>query len=390
MKNLNTNIKNLRKLRKIFLIDDKGKKLSNGKIIFNKKVLYNFSSNDYLGLSYNKEIINSSVKWTKKFGSSLSSSRLISGNLNLIEHIEKKISILKNKERTIIMGSGFQCNSTVIPVVIDNSLGKVKEGIIFTDKLNHSSIYHGCVLSRQKILRYRHLDYNHLEDLLKKNNKINNKLIVSETVFSMDGDICNIDSLRFLAKKYNSILYLDEAHASGIFGPKGYGISTLKKNNNPNEIVIGTFSKAFGSYGSYVSCSKQMKEKIINFCAGLIYSTALPPSVLGAISKSTDLVPRMKKEREKLLSVSRYFVNKIRRKNFYIPDTQSQIIPLIFKDIKKCDYLSKVLQDNGFYILPIKPPTVPEGKSRLRISLTTLISKKNIDKFVDIFFKFVS
>lgn len=376
MKQSNINIKFKRKLRSI--------KLSNNKIILKNKTLYNFSSNDYLGLSKNKDLIMASYLWTKKFGTGLSSSRLIAGNLDKIIELERKIAEKKSKEESIILGSGFQCNITAIPAIIDNSLGKRNHAKIFCDKYNHNSIQIGCVLSKQKTFRYKHLDYNHLESLLKKANKNELKLIISETVFSMDGDVADVSTLRFLAEKYNCVVYFDEAHASGLYGKNGFGFtSDINKNENiENEIVVGTFSKAFGSYGSYISCSKKIKEKIINNCAGFIYSTALPPPVLGAIDCAIEKITKMNKERMELIKMSEYLKEKLIKMNFFVGKTNSQIIPIIFSDPKICKSLSKKIINKGFYILPIMPPTVPVGSSRLRISLTSSLTKKIVDSFV--------
>jgi len=384
VKDLNTNTNYKRELKKISLENCVGKKLSKGKIIFKGKNLYNFSSNDYMGLSNDKDLIASSNLWTRRFGTSLSSSRLISGNLDKISNIEKKIAKFKNKDEAIILGSGFQCNLTAIPAFIGNSMGKRNKAIIFSDKLNHSSINHGCVLTKQKIFRYNHLDYNHLEYLLKKTKKNELKLIISETVFSMDGDIVDVSKIRFLALKYNCLIYFDEAHATGIFGSNGFGItSNLKKNDRiDNEIAVGTFSKSFGSYGSYIACSKEVKNRIVNLCAGLIYSTVLPPSVLGAIDCAVNKIPKMKEKRLKLIENSNYLKSKLEENKFLSTGSNSQIIPILFKDEKHCILLSKIIIEKGFFVLPIIPPTVPDGKSRLRISLTTLISKETINKFI--------
>jgi 8-amino-7-oxononanoate synthase len=385
VKKINTNIKNIRKLTNLSLLDDNHDKLPNGYVRYKKKNLKNLSSNDYLGLSKDKKLIKESIIWTKKYGTSLSSSRLVSGSLDKINEIEKKISKFKIKNQTIIMGSGFQCNSTVIPAILENSLGRRKKSIIFSDKLNHSSIYHGCLLSNQLTKRYNHLDYDHLETLLKNNKNFDTKIIISETVFSMDGDIANIDYLRFLAEKYGCLLYFDEAHASGVFGKNGYGLTPKKSfKNSENEIVVGTFSKAFGSYGSYVSCSKLIRDRIINLCAGLIYSTSLPPSILGSINAAVEIVPKINNVRQKLSRNSKYLKNRLIEKGFNITNSDSQIIPIIFSDNKKCRILANEFRNNGFYLSSILPPTVPIGKSRLRISLTKFITKKDINVFLDI------
>ena len=385
MKKINTNIKNIRKLKNLSLLCNNHNKLPNGYVRYKNKTLKNLSSNDYLGLSRDKKLIKESVIWTKIFGTSLSSSRLVSGSLDKIDEIEKKISKFKMKNQTIIMGSGFQCNSTVIPAILENSLGRRKKSIIFSDKLNHSSIYHGCLLSKQLIKRYNHLDYDHLETLLKSNKSFGTKIIISETVFSMDGDRANIHNLRNLAEKYNCLLYFDEAHASGVFGKNGYGLTPKKSFKNfENEIVVGTFSKAFGSYGSYVSCSKLIKNRIINLCAGLIYSTSLPPAILGSINAAVDRVPKINNVRQKLARNSKYLKSKLIEKGFNVANTDSQIIPIIFSDYERCRVLAEKFINNGFYISPILPPTVPIGKSRLRVSLTKFITKKDINTFLEI------
>ena len=374
-------------MRDISLLDSKDKKLDNGKLIFNGQKLLNFSSNDYLGLSKDKKLILSSMNWTRNFGVGLASSRLVSGNLDKIGFIEKKISELKKKEESLILGSGFQTNSTLIPAVIENNLGNRKKTTIFSDKLNHSSIYYGCILSKQKILRYNHLDYNHLENLIKKERSDVQKIIISETVFSMDGDIVDVEIMRSLALKYNCILYLDEAHASGIFGLNGFGLTSDEKNSLEDEVVVGTFSKAFGSYGSYVSCSKKIKDRIVNLCSGLIYSTALPPPVLGAINAAVDKIPLMKETREKILRNSMYLKKRLLSENFDIPNTKSQIIPIIFSSNEKCLKLSYLLEKNGFFVTAIQPPTVPVGKSRIRLTITKFIKRKQLNAFLDIIIK---
>ena len=199
------------------------------KINYGGKRLINFSSNDYLGLSKNREILNESIKWIKKYGSSLSSSRLVTGNLDKIYQIEKLLSKNIKHEKSIIVGNGFLLNATLIPAISGNSIGNRKKCVIFSDKLNHASINYGCIASRQKFLRYNHLDLNHLESLLKKEQNNEKKIIISETLFSMDGDFVDIKGIRLLAEKYNSILYLDEAHAVGVYGKNGFGFSIDKK-----------------------------------------------------------------------------------------------------------------------------------------------------------------
>ena len=185
---------------------------------------------------------------------------MISGNLDIIGEIEKSISKYSRNEKSLIMGSGFQTNSTLIPALTGNSLGSRCKTYIFSDKFNHSSINHGCLLTKQKIYRYRHLDLNHLEYLLKKVPINSQKLIVSETIFSMDGDLVDINSMRLLSQKQFILLYFDEAHSMGVFG-NGIWTGFNAKNKAEKEIIVGTFGKGFGSYGSFFSCSIYISKK---------------------------------------------------------------------------------------------------------------------------------
>ena len=220
---------------------------------------------------------------------------------------------------------------------------------------------------------------NHLEYLLKKNKfKSNPKFILSETVFSMDGDFADIESLVKLKKKYNSFLFLDEAHATGIYGDNGFGLSL--KFSNDIDCVTGTFSKAFGSFGAYVSCSKNLKSFLINKCPSFIYSTSLPFSLLASIYSSIKIIPKLKNERKKLIKNSFYLREILKRENFNIGNSQTNIIPIIIGDSKKTISISKGLERKGYYVVPISPPSVPLNSSRLRISISSCHSQNNIKK----------
>ena len=352
-------------------------------IIYQGKKLINLASNDYLGLSRNKYIIAESVKWLKKYGSSLSSSRLVTGNLDQIKLIENLISQNINHEKSLIIGNGFLLNSTLIPVLTGNFIGAREKCFIFSDKLNHSSINHGCVISRQKCFRYNHLELNHLEHFLKKVPINSNKIIISETLFSMDGDFLDIDGIRFLSKKYNATLYLDEAHSTGIYGKNGFGICS-DYNKNENEVVVGTLSKAFGCYGAFLSCSKKLHKLIVNRCAGLIYSTALPPSVLGSIYAAVKFIPNAISLREKLKNNSRFLLESLKNLNFDTANSNSHIIPIIIKNKKVREKICQSLIFKGFYVKEIKSPTVPKNKERIRLSLTATMEKQVLKNFINI------
>ncbi len=352
-----------------------------GYIRFKGKKLFNLASNDYLGLSSDKQLAKESIRWTKKYGSSLSSSRLVSGNLNKINSIESLLSDFTNHEKSIIVGNGFLLNSTLIPALTGNLIGKRSKFYIFSDKLNHASINYGCVLSRQKCFRYNHLDLDHLEFLLKKIPINAPKIIVSETLFSMDGDFVNIDEIRMIAEKYNCILYLDEAHALGVYGKIGFGLATDNKKIE-NEVVVGTFSKALGSYGSFVSCSKKFYKAIVNNCSGLIYSTALPPSVLGSINAGLKKIPKKSASRRKIKKNFSLVLECLKEEFFNTGGSKSHIIPIIFKNHNSCKQLSNFFLKRGFYVKAIRYPTVPKGKERIRLSITANMNKEILYKLL--------
>ena len=351
-------------------------------IIISGKKLFNFSSNDYLSLSKNKKIINESKRWLETYGSSLSSSRFISGNLDKISVIESKLSKFTGKEKSLIFSGGFLMNSTLIPTLTGNNLGQRNKVEIFSDKLNHASINYGCYLTRQRVFRYNHLDLDHLDDLLKKTNKNTPKFIISETLFSMDGDLANVEELRDIAKKYNAILYLDEAHSIGVYGKNGSGCAFGK--NYEKEIVVGTFGKSFGSFGSFVSASEEYIKKIISFCGGLIYTTALPPSVYASIHAALKIIPKLNTDRKNLLENAKFLRTKLNTLNIDTGNTQSQIIPMILKNEEKCLKLKQGLENSGFFLKVIKSPTVLKGTERIRLSLTSSMKKKSLGEFSEL------
>ena len=348
------------------------------KIKYQNRVLLNFSSNDYLGLSQNNIIKRDTIKIIKKYGIGSGSSRLVSGNFDFHEKIESDLAKKKKSEAVIIFSTGYLANYSILSSILSSNIFK-KSPIVFSDKLNHQCIYEGCKNKKINFLRFRHNDMNHLEYLLKKNKfKQNPKFILSESVFSMDGDFADIAGLVNLKKKYNSFLFLDEAHATGIYGDNGFGLST--KFSNDIDCVTGTFSKAFGSFGAYVSCSKNLKSFLINKCPSFIYSTSLPFSLLASIYSGIKIIPKLKNERKKLIKNS-YFLRKILKKdNFDIGNSQTNIIPIIIGDSKKTILISEKLEKKGFYVAPIRPPSVPPNSSRLRISISSCHSQNNIKK----------
>lgn len=344
-------------------------RISQVEVEINAKRCLDFSTNNYLGLAGHPLLKQRSIEFIERYGVGSMASRLLSGNLDCFINIENKIAKLKGTEEALVLGSGYQANSSIMAALLD------KDSLIILDKLCHNSLVQGARLCRAKILRFFHNDLEHLEGILKREaSKYNKVLIVSESVFSMDGDLCDVENFSAIAKKYGALTYLDEAHATGILGKNGMGLG-----HKDIDIVMGTFSKAAGSYGSYVACSKSIKNILVQSCGGLIYSTALPPSVLGSIDAALDLIPTMDKERSYL----RKIIKKVRDKIKAIPDDfDTPIIPIIVGEDIKALELQQTLMNKGFYIPAIRPPTVPEGKSRLRLSLSAAHTEEHIGKLL--------
>jgi 8-amino-7-oxononanoate synthase len=247
----------------------------------------NFSSNDYLGLRFHEALIGRAIEWAEAYGVGSGASRLVTGNLDLFGPIEAKVARLKGKQAALVMASGFQTNAAVLQALFDRSvLGA--EPLVFADRLNHASTHFGCQAAGLRQLRYLHCDAAHLRELLSQYQGDDRpKFILTESVFSMDGDVAPIGEIADLAREHGACLIVDDAHATGILGEGGAGLS------GETDIVIGTFSKALGSFGGYVASTETVHDYLINRCSGVIYSTALPPPVLGAIDAALDRVPGM-------------------------------------------------------------------------------------------------
>jgi len=350
---------------------------SQGRIYRDERVYIDFSSNDYLGLRDHPRMKEVSKKAIEEFGTSSSASRLLSGDLKLHHDLEGKIAALKAKEAALIFNSGYQANTGIIPALY--SAGDC----IFSDRLNHASIIDGIILSGAKLLRFQHNDPQHLEFLLKsKRANFKNALIVSESIFSMDGDRAPLGELVRLKEKYACRLMVDEAHATGIFGASGSGVIEEEGLAEDVDLVMGTFGKALGGFGAYLAADRAIVDYLINTCRSFIYSTALPAPVIAADITGLDLVKDEPFRREKLLSLAGYFRKNLTEKGFRVKG-DSQIIPLILGQVQRALSFAERLQEKGYWVLPIRPPTVPAKEARLRFSLTYYHSEEILEKLID-------
>jgi 8-amino-7-oxononanoate synthase len=341
--------------------------------------MIDLSTNDYLGLSSNcqlyEEFLGTFMSTKFKFGSS--SSRLLSGNTVGYNTLEELIANSYKKEACLVYNSGYHANTGVI-----QALGGKKD-LIVTDKLVHASIIDGARLSNAKLMRYKHLDYNHLELILKKNRKsYENVIIISETIFSMDGDIANIEMLIDLRNKYNCLLYIDEAHAVGVRGRKGLGCAEEFNVFDNIDIIVGTFGKALASVGAYVVCSYLHKNYLINTSRSLIYTTALPPVNLAWTEFVFSRLPDFIDNRNKLSNLSCEFSSMIGVR------PESHIVPFLVGENNEAVDISLELNQKGFNVLPIRYPTVPKGTARLRFSMAANFKINQLTAIKEVLDKF--
>jgi 8-amino-7-oxononanoate synthase len=346
--------------------------------LWDGKTYLNFSSNNYLGLSHHPIVIARSREYLERYGAGSGASQLISGNGALHGEVEAKVAALKGAESALIFPSGFQANAASLAALLDKRVLGC-EALVFSDKLNHASIHDGCSLAGVRQIRYRHTDLNALETALRKHHDVNApRFIVSETVFSMDGDVADVAGLAFLAKKYDALLYLDEAHATGILGKNGMGLAQNLGTEIP-WISMGTFSKALGSSGAYIACASAVRDYLVNRATGFVYTTALAPAVLGAMDAALDLVPQLDKERAHLLCLAERLRAHLRADGLACLGQGTPIVPLVLGDDTKALQIFEILLTKGILAVPIRPPTVPEGSARIRLTLTSAHTLEDLD-----------
>jgi 8-amino-7-oxononanoate synthase len=347
-----------------------------------KKSLLDFSSNDYLGLSSCPSVLHASYDAGKKYGVGSTGARLLSGNSYLFEEFECQIAKDKGLEKALILNSGYQANISVLSALCDKTILK-QQALVFSDRLNHASLMQGIFLSDAHLIRYRHNTLADLEALLQKYQEDSRpKFIVSETIFGMDGDIAPLQELVALAKKFSAFLYLDEAHATGILGLRGYGLSTTVDLSGIPHIVMGTFSKGIGVCGAYVAGPALIISYLMNRAAGFIYSTALSPLVVGAAFEAWKIAGTLEKERVTLQKRANTLRNHLRARGINAGLSSTHIIPLIIGDEGKTITLQQTLKNHGILTSAVRPPTVPPGTSRLRIALTTSHTDEDIQRLL--------
>jgi 8-amino-7-oxononanoate synthase len=325
-------------------------------------------SNNYLGLADHPALAAASIAAIEQYGTSSGASRLVSGTMELHERLESAVASFKRREAALLFNSGHAANTGIIPALVGRG------DVVFSDRLNHASIVDGILLSGARMVRYPHNDHLQLATLMEEYVKGHAKgrcLIVSDGVFSMDGDIAPLAELVELKRRHGALLMIDDAHGCGVLGERGRGSAELPGVGNDVDIQMGTFGKALGSFGAYAAVSAEMRELLINRARSFIFSTSLPPSVLAASLAAVELVQTTEGDdlREQLRTNTLFFRSSLAEAGFRIPDGSTQIVPIVIGSAVTTMQFSDALLAEGFFAQGIRPPTVPAGTSRLRFTL---------------------
>ena len=351
---------------------------------YDGKRVINLASNNYLGLANHPKLREASIAATKKFGVGSGAVRTIAGTMRIHMELEEKIAAFKNVEACVVFQSGFTANAGTVSSILG------KEDFILSDELNHASIIDGARLSRAKIKVFRHKDVAHCEELLQEiQNEPGRKLIITDGVFSMDGDIGPVDKLAGLAEKYGAIMMVDDAHASGVLGRNGRGSVDHFGCHGSVDVQVGTLSKAIGSLGGYVCGSRDLIDYLYHRARPFLFSTSHPPSVAASCIAAFDILESEPERIERLWSNTHYFKQELGLLGFDIggnttPASETPITPIIVGDGKLTMAFSRALFDAGLMATGIAFPTVAEGKARIRTIMTSEHTREHLDQSLEI------
>ena len=347
------------------------------RVIVQHKTLINFCSNDYLGLSVNETVIRALQTGAEKFGAGSGSAHLICGHSNAHHALEEELADFTGRERSLLFSTGYMANLGAITALCQHG------DHIFEDKLNHASLLDGGLFSGAKFRRYPHNDTARLSQLIGATTE-GEKLIVTDGVFSMDGDVADLKTLSNIARKSAAWLMVDDAHGLGVLGKTGGGlIETLQLSTEDVPILMGTLGKAFGTFGAFIAGSDTLIETLIQSARTYIYTTALPPAIAQATRASLKIVIEETWRREKLHALITQFKAGAKQLHLPLMPSDSPIQPLLVGDSVLATQMSEKLFEAGFLVSAIRPPTVPQGKARLRITLSALHEEEDINQLLD-------
>jgi glycine C-acetyltransferase len=350
---------------------------------YDGREVINLASNNYLGLANHPKLIEAALEATRKLGVGSGAVRTIAGTMRIHMELEEKIARFKNVEACVVFQSGFAANAGTVSAILG------KEDFILSDELNHASIIDGARLSRAKIKVFRHKDVAHCEELLKEvANEPGRKLVITDGVFSMDGDIGPVGKLAPLAEKYGAIMMVDDAHASGVLGRNGRGSVDHFKMHGRVDVQVGTLSKAIGALGGYVCGSRDLIDYLYHRARPFLFSTSHPPSVAASCIAAFDILEAEPERIERLWENTRYFQGELRRLGFNIggvttPETETPITPVIIGGGRAAMEFSRALFDEGVMGTGIAFPTVPEGKARIRLIVTSEHTREQLGRALE-------
>lgn len=351
-------------------------------IILNGKKVINLSSNNYLGFANHPRLKKAAIEAVEKYGVGAGAVRTIVGNMDIHEELERVLAKFKREESVMSFQSGFNCNAGTIQAITD------KGDLIVSDELNHASIIDGARLSKASKTIYKHNDMDSLEQVLKENrDNYNNILIITDGVFSMDGDVANLPDIVNLAEKYEAMTYVDDAHGSGVLGENGRGTVDHFGLHGRVDFSIGTLSKAIGVIGGYVAGSQTMQDWLSHRGRPLLFSTALPPAAVGAIIEAVNMLMESREYTDRLWSNAKYFKEKLGKLGFDTGNSQTPITPVIIGEESKTMEFSQKLFENGVFASGIVFPTVPQGTGRVRCMVTAGHTEEQLDRAVGVFQK---
>ena len=336
-------------------------------------------SNNYLGLSTHPQVITAAVEATRTFGTGASGSRLISGNNELYTTLETNLAKTKNTEAALVFSSGYTVNTSVIPVLAG------EDDLILSDALNHASIIDGCRLSRATKKVYRHCDVGHLKDLLSESTAFRRRLIVTDGVFSMDGDIAPLPDIYEVAAHYDAMLLVDDAHGFGVLGEDGSGTVRHFGLQGTDIIQMGTLSKAVGALGGYIAGSHALVELLINSARGFIFTTGLPPATLAAANTALDVMRSSPELRQRLFSHAKHLKTALVDLGYTLLLSETQILPVVLGSSQRATSIADALLEEGVFAPAIRPPAVPPDTSRLRLTVMATHTEAEIQQTIEAF-----
>jgi len=343
-------------------------------IIIEGKRYILLASNNYLGLTTDPKVKEAARRALEKYGTGSGGSRLVSGSSDLHRELEERITGFKKTEAAILFSSGYLANVGTISALVEPG------GVIYSDELNHASIIDGCRLSHAEIKIYKHCDVEHLNSLLASNESKNKKLIVTDTVFSMDGDLAPVPELVELAEKYGCMLMIDEAHATGVLGKRGSGATEYFGIEDRVPIVMGTLSKAVGSLGGYVAGSKKLIDFLRNRARTYIFDTSLPASSLAASLAAIDIIEFELERRKHLWHLIEKFKSGLKKIGLELLPSHSAVIPVLIGEAQPALDFARLLRENGVFTPAVRPPSVPTGKCRIRATLMATHKEEHIER----------